>query len=122
MMCDDAVYDFFNDNASDNIVNDILLVVGFFACVAMFIFILWVSRKAMQDAKKLKLKEETEKTASMTNFPEAEDDFTELLHRKLAYDPYQQSDPVLNFFGLGYNTNEYNDEDEYFNDDENNII
>lgn len=76
----------------------------------------------MEDAKKLKLKEELESASSnLLLYPNGSDinedeDFQQLLSKKLQYDPYQQSDPVLNFFGLGYNTKP--DDDEYFSSDD----
>ena len=78
----------------------------------------------MEDAKKLKLKEEAATASSnLLIYPiegseeTLDEDFNQLLSKKLQHDPFQQSDPVLNFFGLGYNM-KVDDDDEYFSSDD----
>lgn len=72
----------------------------------------------MHDAKKLKLKEEMARQYDSTEIvsPENGDDISLFLQRKLNYDPYQASDPILNLLGLGYNGED--SDDSFFSSDE----
>ena len=96
----------------------LLGLLGFFAVIGMFVFIIWVSRKAMRDAKKLKMKEELARQYDSTEIinKDNEDDVANFLQKKLEKDPYQASDPILNLLGLGYNGND--SDDSFFSSDE----
>merc|ERR1712137_158314 len=93
----------------------VLFLIGTLGVVAMFVFIIWVSRKAMKDAKELQRREMAMKEtiqedvtpAGDTSEEEADDAVQVLLSRPLTSDPFNYSDPVLEFFGLVYgNDNE----------------
>jgi len=98
---------------------EILLgILGFFAVIGMFVFIIWVSRKAMKDAKKLKLKEDLARQYDATEVinKDNEDPVANFLQKKLENDPYEASDPILNLLGLGYNG--HDSDDSFFSSDE----
>lgn len=81
-----------------------LFLVGAIAVVALFIFIIWVSRKAMKNAKKLQFLEESAKykDGEPLTSEDVEDDFT-MLGKPLESAPFQvEDDPVLRFFGMAY--------------------
>ena len=102
-----------------------LFLVGAVGVIALFVFIIWVSRKAMKNAKKMQYLEEAGKYKEddallqvdvrilflphlwqlLTAF-QIEDDFTMLLNKPLEGKPFQvENDPVLTFFGMAYDTN-----------------